>query len=480
MKSVRSRLRLVFLLTTICFFGGAIPIFAVGNYFEVAYPGSKNTNELIYDVTYRLWIPDGVKTLRGVIVHQHGCGVGSWKGAVPGAKDLHWQALAKKWDCALLVPSYQMGEKDNCRLWCDPRNGSEKTFLKSLGDFAKQSGRGELEKVPWCLWGHSGGGFWSSLMLTLHPERIVAIWFRSGSAFGAWEKGEIAKPQLTPAVYQVPLMFNGGVKEESDPRHGPARVADRTMFKLWREHGAPAGFAPDPRTGHETGDSRYLAIPFFDACLAMRLPARTGQPLKPVDLKPAWLADIHGDEAHPAAKFAHDPKEAGWLPNERVAKAWEQYVKFGEVDDTTPPPAPTNPTAAAKSDGVELTWDAEIDFESGLKAFIIQRDGKDLAQFPEKPQNKFGRPLFQNMSYGDTCVEPLLDFKFTDTTARAGERQEYRVVAVNGVGLKSKPSRTVSVRCRVVATLLSPSSHILDHDGDKSVAAPTTPAPRSP
>lgn len=436
----------VLLVAVFAFLHAATPVHAAGRYFEVTYPGSKKTNELAYDAAYRLWIPGGVKTVRGVIVHQHGCGVGSWKGAVPGAKDLHWQALAKKWDCALLVPSYQMGEKDNCRLWCDPRNGSEKTFLRCLADFAKQSGHPELEKAPWCLWGHSGGGFWSSLLLTLHPERIVAIWFRSGSAYGAWTKGEIPAPQLSGAVYQVPVMFNGGVKEESDPRHGPPRVADREMFKLWRARGAPAGFAPDPRTGHETGDSRYLAIPFFDACLALRLPARASQPLKPVNLNAGWLADMNGDTAQPAAKFAHDPKDAGWLPSERVARAWEQYVKYGVTDDTTPPPAPTNVRAAVKAGGVELTWDAEVDFESGLKAFIIQRDGKDLAQHPEKPQNKFGRPLFQNMSYGDTCVEPLPEFKFTDATAKPGGRHEYRIITVNSAGLKSLPSPGIVTR----------------------------------
>lgn len=427
---------------------------AAGGYFEVAYPGSKAPGELAYDVAYRMWIPQGIKSVRGVIVHQHGCGVGSWKGAVPGAKDLHWQALAKKWECALLAPAYQMGEKDNCRLWCDPRNGSEKTFLRCLADFAKQSGHPELETAPWCLWGHSGGGFWSSLMLTLHPDRIVAIWFRSGSAYGAWTKGEIPAPELTPAVYQPPVMFNGGVKEEQDPKHGPPRVADREMFKLWRANGAPAGYAPDPRTGHETGDSRYLAIPYFDACLALRLPDRPGQPLKPVDLKTGWLAAINGDTAQPAAGYSHDPKEAGWLPSERVARAWEQYVKTGATDDATPPPAPTQLKAAAKAEtgggggggGVELIWEAEVDFESGLKAFIIQRDGKDLAQYPEKPQNKFGRPLFQNMSYGDTCVEPLLDFKFTDASAKSGEHHEYRIITVNSAGLKSKPSPAATVR----------------------------------
>jgi hypothetical protein len=121
-------------------------------------------------------------------------------------------------------------------------------------------------------------------------------------------------------------------------------------------------------------------------------------------------------------------------------------VKYGATDDITPPPAPANVKASLRPDGVELSWDAEADFESGLKAFIIQRDGQDLTQVPEKPQNRFGRPLFQNMSYGDTPVEPLLDFTFNDEAAKMGQVHQYRVVAVNSAGLRSKPSRAATVR----------------------------------
>lgn len=80
---------------------------------------------------------------------------------------------------------------ESCRLWCDPRKGSNKTFLRAIGDFVKQSHHKELVDVLWCLRGHSGGAFWSSLMQTEFPERIAAIWLRSGTAFGYWEKGEI-------------------------------------------------------------------------------------------------------------------------------------------------------------------------------------------------------------------------------------------------------------------------------------------------
>jgi hypothetical protein len=45
-------------------------------------------------VTYTLWIADGVAKLRGIIVHQHGCGSGACKGGATAAYDPHWQALA--------------------------------------------------------------------------------------------------------------------------------------------------------------------------------------------------------------------------------------------------------------------------------------------------------------------------------------------------------------------------------------------------
>lgn len=414
-----------------------------GRYLEVTYPASDKPGELQLGVTYTLWLPEGVKAYRGIIVHQHGCGVGACKGGATAAYDLHWQALARKWDCALLGPSYHQEEKQNCRLWCDPRNGSNQTFLRALKDFAGKAQHPELEQVPWCLWGHSGGGFWASLMQTIHPERIVAIWFRSGTAFAVWEKGEIPKPAIPASAYQVPMMANPGAKENGDKRFSGAWTGTLAMFKAYRTQGAPIGFAPDPRTAHECGDSRYLAIPFFDACLTLRLPDRDSknQKLKLVDPKQAWLAELLSDRPESAASFKGKVEEAVWLPNAAVASAWAEYVKTGGISDLTPPPAPFNVKVAAKADqGIEITWEAEADFESGLQAFVIQRDGKDLAQVPEKPVGRFGKPLFQAMSYHDTPEKPLPEMRFLDRAARPGDKHEYRIIAINSAGRKSEPS----------------------------------------
>ncbi|MBI1832388.1 MAG: hypothetical protein HYR84_13175, partial [Planctomycetes bacterium] len=128
--------------------------------------------------------------------------------------------------------------------------------------------------------------------------------------------------------------------------------------------------------------------------------------------------------------------KAAWLPNEAIAKAWMQYVKDTAVTDTTPPPAPTN----VRLKGNELTWEAEADLESGLASFIIERDGKFLANVPEKGKNAFGRPIFQNLQYSDTPTQPLVPMRYTDTKADPGTKHTYRVIAVNTVGLKSTPS----------------------------------------
>src|SRR5438105_5950458 len=185
---------------------------------------STASNELQVAVTYTIWIPDGVKTLRGIIVHQHGAGTTASIEGSTAAYDLHWQALARKWDCALWASSYHVqNEKIDIspgasELWFDPRRGSEKIFLKALGDFAAKSGHPEIDKVPWALWGHSGGGIWSDVMATLHPDRVIAVWMRSGSALMFLTHPEFARPEVPAALYAIPMMANPGVKEKPKPR----------------------------------------------------------------------------------------------------------------------------------------------------------------------------------------------------------------------------------------------------------------------
>ena len=410
-------------------------------YYRVRYEASTNKGELIYPVNYTIWIPKNVKTLRGVIVHQHGCGEGSCKSGLTGAYDLHWQALAKKHDCALLAPSYEQPEKADCQMWCDPRNGSSAAFQKCLVDLGAKSGHPELAKAPWALWGHSGGGHWAGGMALLHPERVAAAWLRSGVPFLKEnpERASIKAHILPDAALRVPLMCNLGTKEGVTLKDGGfAGVwpANEAFFNEVRSKGGLIGVAVDPLTAHECGNQRYLAIPWLDACLSARLPKTAGDPLQAMSTDKAWLGPILGGEAVPVAKHLGNPLKAAWLPNEAIARAWMEYVKDTKVVDTTPPPAPTK----VRVQGNKLTWEAEADLESGLASFIIERDGQFLANVPEQGKNPFGRPIYQNLQYSDTPTQSLVPMQFADTKADSDKKHTYRVIAVNTVGLKSKPS----------------------------------------
>ncbi len=417
---------------------------AAPSYFRVRYEGSTNAGELTFSANYTIWIPPGVKTLRGVVVHQHGCGEGSCKSGLTGAFDLHWQALAKKHDCALLAPAYEQPEKADCQLWCDPRHGSDAAFQTALSDLGATSGHPELATVPWALWGHSGGGHWAGGMVLLHPERVAAAWLRSGVPLlhPSSERTTIKPHRLPDAALSVPMMCNLGTKEgftiQTNVFAG-VWSANEIFFAEVRAKGGLIGVAVDPLSAHECGNQRYLAIPWLDACLRARLPLKLGAPLKPMPARESWLVALPVPGANVAtpvraAKFTGALEKSVWLPNQAVAQAWLQYVQDTAVRDVTPPPAPTNLRVV----GNELSWDAEADVESGLAHFIIERDGTVLATVPEQAKNPFGRPIFQSLQYSDTPPQPLVPMRFTDKTAEAGQRHRYRVRAVNTVGLKSR------------------------------------------
>jgi hypothetical protein len=428
--------------------GPFAPSSSAGRYLQLAYPPSTAKGELKLGVTYTLWIPDGIRTVRAVIVHQHGASIPAAQAGATSAYDLHWQALAKKWDCVLLGPSYRVLNDaidltpGGAELWFDPRLGSDRAFLRALDEFAAKSGHKEIATAPWCFWGHSGGGIWSDVMATIYPERVLAAFLRSGTAATFRPKPEFPQPKVPPAIYEIPTMINFGMGEKGRlPWNGSVAT-----FQEYRAQGAPIGFAPDPRTGHWCGDSRYLAIPFFDACLQMRL---TDWPnvLRPIDMSSAWLAVPFGDTAVPAADFKGDPSKAAWLPNAAVAKIWMEYVRTGTASGMDAPPAPVNLRVKADAaQGNEITWEAEVDLASGLGGFIVLRDGQGIARLPTQPPGQvYGRPLFQGLSYHDTPFAPLPQMRHVDTAAPAGGKNVYTVIALNSTGVPSVASLPATV-----------------------------------
>jgi hypothetical protein len=276
-------------------------------------------------------------------------------------------------------------------------------------------------------------------MFLRYPNRVAAVWLRSNVPL------QLAEP-FPAAALDVPVMCNLGAKEgvtTTTNRFALAWPLVQEFFAKFRQQGGLVGVAVDPNSEHDCGNSRYLAIPWFDACLTARLPEEAGSAgLKLMPTEDAWLAPLLGKVAQPTAEFAGDTNMAVWLPNGRIAKAWGEFVRDGNVGDPTPPPPPHNVRVSSTGD---VAWEAEADVESGIAEFVIERDGKRLARVPEKHLGYFvGRPTFQRIGYGDEPAVPLAKMRFSDSTARRGKKHIYAVRTVNTVGLTSEPTVAVA------------------------------------
>jgi pimeloyl-ACP methyl ester carboxylesterase len=405
---------------------------------SVSLSPSNRPGELAIAAKFNLWIAPQTRQIRAVIVHQHGCGEGAESFGDRAALDLHWRALAARHQAALLSPRYTTGSAE-CGSWCDPRKGSGEAFVRALAELAIQSRHPELAIAPWCLWGHSGGGFWVSLMLEKYPERIVAAFCRSGAVMNDW-LGQTPEAQFPPAAYTVPVMLNPGLLERDDARFAKAWQSTSNFFALFRSRNAPVAFAPDPLSNHECRNSRLLAIPFFDACLRARLP-RSGNRLLPVPER-GWVGDWQTGTVQPMR--GESAALASWLPDEDCARAFAEYVTTGKTTDRSRPQKPPVITSIKRTaEGIQLTWTAEADLESGIRQFVIYRNGERIALWPEKLEEKTGFAQFQGISYHDTPVSPRPPLAFTDRTVPAEGRAEYALTLINGSGLESKKSKAV-------------------------------------
>ncbi|MEM6364084.1 MAG: hypothetical protein AAF745_06650, partial [Planctomycetota bacterium] len=386
--------------------------------------------------------PD-VETLRGVVVHQHGCGPGSCQSGLTGAYDLHWQALAKKHHCALVAASYEQPDKQNCDFWCDPRNGSGDAFLRGLKDLGQQAGHPELSRAPWALWGHSGGGVWSGAMTLLYPDRVAAAFLRSGTPLLETDPDAPDRVpfDLVTQACSVPIMVNLGTEEGftvSEGRFSKVWPRVRKFLSAFQKQDGLVGVSVDPLTGHQCGNQRYLAIAWLDECLSQRLPESPEMALRPMDVSTSLMGDIetHGIAALTDMTQLRDTMV--WLPSERIAKLWVHYVRDTKIPDTTAPPTPTD---VEIRDGV-MTWRAEADLESGIRQFMILQGDTVVATVPDPPTNPFGRPLFQGLLYSDTPPRPLQPMQWqvpktiTDLTG-------LQIATENTVGLRSEPVAAV-------------------------------------
>ena len=291
-----------------------------GKYYQVSI-STPDINTYLSSAEYRVWIPEGIERVRGIIIKQHGCGADAANSGLDNANDLQWQAIAAKHQFALMgTKLITQSEKRSCGYWYTPAWASKDALFQALDSVAKQSKRLELNQVPWVLWGHSAGSVWSSAMLQEHPERTIAM--------VAIRSGGILFLGTNPSLIDTPVLFSLGENEDVMPKY--TFELPQKIFRRYRKSGALWTLAIEPNTGHEIGNSSQLAIPYIDAVINARL-AKNSNELLPIDRDGGWLADNAKHTIASLDEYKGNPQEASWLPNREIAQKWQEYVTTGKV-----------------------------------------------------------------------------------------------------------------------------------------------------
>jgi pimeloyl-ACP methyl ester carboxylesterase len=437
-----------------------------GSYYEVSIPPTGSAQYISAD--YRIWIPNGISKIRGLIVKQHGCGGNA---ATPlglvHANDLQWQALALKHQFALLGTKYPTDYQtkgryadDPCNSWAAIARGSETAFLKALNQLGQDSRHPELEKLPWVLWGHSGGADWVVQMSQKYPNRTIAVVAMRGGAVLIDESkpSELLTSEINAATLKVPVLFATGEKEPSaeEGLHIPKKI-----FARYRKAGALWAFAAEAEAGHEAADTRHLVIPYIDAIVSTRLPSdrlkdwTTSMPtLRPIEAEQGWLGNLTTHAIASSSQYNGDPSKAVWLPNQETAHRWQQYqiapnfwnhLRFklcsnwqlmtllgardlpescypDKIALTQAPAAPSD-LQVTKISGTEviLTWNFIPDLENGLPKFRIYRNNSLIATLQGQEYDAGDAPK---------PAQVVLEYRDREWTANS----VYAIAAFNALG----------------------------------------------
>ncbi len=387
-------------------------------------------NMLFEKATYTLYIPKGIKKVKGLFIHQHGCtmeGTGA-----PMVHDLQYQAFANKWGLAILGPDMVPHDK-NCIEWCLPENGSDRALFKALEQLSKLSGHPEIAQAPWLVWGHSGGGHWTLSMLANYPERFMAAF--------AYSPG-LNKPfGFTDEALKVPLMIRHAGKDDFNDPGAECWATAENVFKALRNNNGMVSIAHTENQNHNFSYVRLMAIPFFEAVLKQRLPLQEGGMMQEMDPDRAWLSDTSKTNTQIyKAGNAQNPLEKSWLPDSITATKYREYILTGTIKDVTPPLAPTDIQIIKWDDaGLQLSWNAEADIESGIRRFNVYLNGKSIMRYPETG-------VFQTFDTNGDNPIPMIAPKMELFIPKKMNRKTalIEISMTNGAGLESPKAKVAN------------------------------------
>ncbi len=250
-------------------------------------------------VTVSIWIPEGVKVLRGVIINPFYINLVE-------REDYH--EVAKLWQFGLIGANFFGVKSDDYG-----------ALLSAMKEFAAKSGHKEIEHLPMVFNGFSAGSGMLMKMASMWPERVIAC----------GPVGLEVGPE-TPATRKIPVITIFGEKDMHQMEKLTRKLPEQ------RKEGAMWAIAVNWGLRHEYANANDLVWPFFDQVIRYRLPKDQTALNGPVKLRDyreedGWLGDISTWDSSFATirsykDYRGDKTKAAWFPNEYVARTWQGFV----------------------------------------------------------------------------------------------------------------------------------------------------------
>ena len=319
------------LIVALAVFGVPARLYAAKATHSISYADSRS-------LATTLWYPDGVSTVRGVIVFTGGQASGGSGDTRYLADNRFWQRFGQSLGFAILGTQFT-------GTYTNAVNGPGQALLDTLQAYADDTAHPELANAPLLLEGFSNGGYFSFTFASWKPDRTIAF---------CLNKSGFAQASMDAAFLAVPGFLIWGSDE---PSAGVPTVIHslvqkgRAQHALWaelREWGAE----------HEEGGAERAFAPFFAEMIAARYPKDKTPKDGPValialDETKGWLAD-HSDASVGANvptsaawdDYKADKIAASWLPSEGLANLWRGFV-------TKTPLELGAPAAAAQQDAAQ-------------------------------------------------------------------------------------------------------------------------------
>jgi hypothetical protein len=334
----------------------------------------------------KMWVPPGVRPVRGVFLSGHGGGSGDSRNF---ARDENVRAFAMRLGFAVAGLHHFPGR--------NAYDEGARVFFGALDAFGAMGRHPELAHLPFVMYGSSNGGAATYGFVNFAPER--AICFTANVSAGYHPEEPV------PGALKVPGLFIVGKFDALIGQRGVDRTA--ALVAGARARGALWTWALELE-GHEDGASFDVYMKLVEQAVAARYP-EGGDPskgpvaLKALEEKDGWLVDLGGWDSgltpvDAYGRWRGDRKAAGWVLNENMAFVYRSLathqnplsLKVREFDRTFNPH--TDPgtmfslggPVAAPGDRVTPVCDAErfpgwerIELFNGAEKLGEVRSGRD-------------------------------------------------------------------------------------------------------